>query len=214
MYDLWLQDLLRTMPKGKTQQGLADHLGLSQSQVSRMARGERRIRAAEIERICQYLGIERSGRPLTSLTDETTAAHFGSLVVVMGVIANKVWRETAPLVAEDVKVPAVPDPRYAGVRQYAMLVESPFEPHSRPGEFAVFAAFEDVRDAPLRGDLVHVVQRRDGLEEHTLRMVEIADGRIRLASPGSIQIDWRRSGHPPESVELRGLFLTSYRPPR
>lgn len=180
-----------------------------------MARGQRRIRADEIEKICRYLGIEPSRQQLTTLTNETQAAHFGSLVTVMGVIANKVWRESAPrAAAEDIKVPAVPDPRYAGVRQYAMLVESPFEPHSRPGEFAVFAAFEDVRDAPLRGDLVHVVQVKDRLEEHTLRMVEIGDGRIRLTSPGSTPIEWRKSGKPPEPVALRGLFLTSYRPPR
>lgn len=45
MYDQWLQTALRHMPKGKTQQGLAECLGLHQTQISRMARGERRIKA-------------------------------------------------------------------------------------------------------------------------------------------------------------------------
>jgi len=206
MYDRWLQNALKNMPKGRTQEGLADHLGLSQSVVSRMASGRRRIKADEIDKICRYLGL-----PAPSLSDKPLTVHGGAAIMVSGVMADRVWRERADFIS-DVKVPGVPDARYAGLPQYAMLMESPFEPHGRRGEYAIFVSWDEVRgDNPLRGDLIHVVRTRDGLKEHTLRAAEQTQDGLLLTSPATEPISWPQQGG---EVELRGLFLTTYRPPR
>lgn len=133
--------------------------------------------------------------------------------MVSGVMAERVWRESAPF-ASRVLVPAVPDPRYAGVRQYAMLMESDFEPSARAGDFVICAAWDEVRTAPLVGDLVHLVVARGDLEEHTLRLAERGGHGIRLSSPNTELVFVAMDGSMPENVEIRGLYLATYRPPR
>lgn len=54
-YLQWLQDGLER--PGKSQVGLAKHLGWNESQVSRMVNGERALRASEIEVIESYLEV-------------------------------------------------------------------------------------------------------------------------------------------------------------
>lgn len=126
-------------------------------------------------------------------------------------MADSVGRECADFVT-DVKVPSVPDPRYAGLSQYAMVMESSFEPHGRRGDYAIFVCWIEARDAaPARGDLVHVVRTRGGIEEHTLRAAEQTPAGMLLTSPSTDPIAWPPQGG---DVELRGLFLTTYRPPR
>ena len=209
MYERWIQDQLRHMPRGKTQEGLANYLGVSQPVVSRMAAGERRIKLDELEKICRYLELS-----LPWLTDQQWATHQSRDVMVLGQMAERVWRERSSFKI-DVAVPAVPDPRYSKMHQYAMLIAGVFEPHARNGDFAVFADFGEARaGVPLNGDLIHVVRQRDDLEEHTLRECSVVDGVITLKCPTSEPISWSRAGPMPEGVTLRGLYLTIYRPPR
>lgn len=57
-YDIFLRQL-RTARKaaGLTQEQVADHLGQTQSFVSKCERGERRIDIVELRAFCQALGI-------------------------------------------------------------------------------------------------------------------------------------------------------------
>lgn len=44
--------------KGKTQIGLARHLGLAHTQITMLMQGRRRLKVDEIPRIAEYLGVE------------------------------------------------------------------------------------------------------------------------------------------------------------
>lgn len=53
--------------KGKTQIGLARHLGLAHTQITMLMQGRRRLKVDEIPRIADYLGVEP---PAVDLPDD------------------------------------------------------------------------------------------------------------------------------------------------
>lgn len=53
--------------KGKTQIGLARHLGLAHTQITMLMQGRRRLKVDEIPKIADYLGVEP---PTVEISDE------------------------------------------------------------------------------------------------------------------------------------------------
>lgn len=64
----WVRAEIKSQ-KGKTQSGLADHLGLAHSQVTNLLKGKRGLQAFEVRKIAEYLGSTPPSRQYPLLGD-------------------------------------------------------------------------------------------------------------------------------------------------
>lgn len=204
---------------GKSGKGLATHLGLSESSVSRIhtvPEGEklRSIKAEELPKIAAYLEEDvpiqngqnvtaaRNGRPQAILSNPQAS----SLVRVSAVIAPSVWREVGVAVVIAERVPASPDTRVAGLKQYACKIEAD------AARFAICVPYAELRSKPMANDIVHVRRTRHDHYEDTLRVVRIVNGDVKLQLDGASPKDKAsfldypvaKSGEP---VEIKGLVV-------
>jgi transcriptional regulator with XRE-family HTH domain len=210
MYRDWLR---RGLDKhGKTQQGLADALGIDRTGVTKMLSGKRSIKADELELISAYLG--------EPVPHKNNSSEIGTgLVDVIGAAAGGVWREAgSSMMFQNIAVSVVPDPKYTGLRQYALRVEGiDFNREFKLGDFLIFVPFWEVRKQPQEGDIVQV-ERRDaaGRKETTIRRVRIREGKYELW-PESSEPMWSKPVviediHNKGEVEIVGLHIGMYRP--
>jgi hypothetical protein len=109
---------------------------------------------------------------------------------VEGIVAAGLWREVDfPWDAGgDAEVPA--DPRFAEVRQFALLVEGQsVNLLIQDGEYAICSRFSDLGREPLAGELVVVERTRDGgLHEYSIK-------RLKSTTGGRFEL-WPESTHP------------------
>ncbi len=131
---------------------------------------------------------------------------------VTAVIAPGVWREAGISVAIAERVPASPDPRVQGLKQYACKIES-------DGRFVICVPYQEMRPKPLAGDTVHVRRFENGRYEDTLRVVRIVRDQVQLEQVNGNSKSAGRGtaiAYPPakgdESVEIRGLVVGYYSP--
>lgn len=175
----WLQDALRQTHK--SQKGLATALGISESQTSRLVKGDRKLRLDEIPIVEQYFGMtfpqQGESAPIVPVLSRITPVRT---IPVRVVVATGLWREKGSTIMDQTQVPASPDPRLASVEQYAGRVDGP-EYGSFVGQYAVCVPYPALRLNPQDSDTVHVVRRRDDLEEHTLKVVHVRNGATLLA---------------------------------
>lgn len=205
---------------GKSGKGLAAALGISETSVSRIhtvppGKNLRRIQATELQKIAEYLEEDiPSGQNIvgTQLGKSPSQAALGSaqavpLVRVSAVIAPSVWREVGVSVVVAERIPASPDPRVAGMKQYACKIEA------EANRFAICVPYGDVRPKPLANDVVHVRRTRDGHYEDTLRTVRITNGNVRLQLEASkdkpIDFPAMKGG---ETIEIKGLVIGYFSP--
>jgi DNA-binding Xre family transcriptional regulator len=205
-YLAWLRAGLAK--KGKTNKGLAAVLGVAESAVSRMKDGTRRIQLAELPVIAAYLeepvpGIqtmERTGQDIT-----LGAVHSVPLVRVTAVIAPSVCRDVAVALAIAERVPASPDRRISGMKQYACKIEAD------PNRFAICVRFSELRRAgPMQNDVVHVRRVVADRYEDTLRVVHIVGNQVRLVAEGQKGKDASLlypSASKAETLEIKGLVV-------
>lgn len=210
---LYLDWVRRGLDKpGKNQKGLGAAIGVSESVVSRLLAGKRRIQTAELSIISIYIDepIPAEGR-VTTPNEHPPQNALGSaqavpLVRVVAIIAPSVWREAGVSLAIAEKIPASPDPRIAGMKQYACRIEA------ESNRYAICVPYSDIRAKPMPNDVVHVRRTVRGQFEDTLRIVRIANGTVRLQLEGAPTKDRSAvldfvAGKSGEDIEIKGLVV-------
>lgn len=207
-----------------TQLGIAEAIGATHPVVTRLLKGERRLKHWEIPKIAAYLGepppdIVRNRtdpEPLANLTE--TVKH----VAVRGECAGGRWLEYE--IGDDTyeAVPTVPT-KYTSLEQFAFRVRGNSMDRSKilDGDYVICVTYFDARMAITDGDIVVVERRRAGLYERTCKIVRRRpDGQIalesnshdpRLAEP---LLEVRPNGEADDGVEIEivGLVVGRYSP--
>jgi transcriptional regulator with XRE-family HTH domain len=193
----WLRDAIKR--SGKSQKGLAEVLGVHPSQVGRILKGERILKAREVEKIEAYLGIPT---PLPSLRRTRTRVEHSPLygLRVMRIAAPGVWREDgAKVMLDRIVVPSSPDPVFSGTSQFAVLVEG-------TNRYAICAEYGNRQ--PQSGELV-VVERRNPQKhvETTICRLQLTDSGWRATLDGQPEVIHRL-----DDVSIIGKVLGFYEP--
>lgn len=202
----WLADGL-ALP-GKSQKGLAAHLGVSHPVVSRMLSGKRRIQVDEIHKISEYLGVQPP--PITPSPRQTVLTPMGAVrtVPVRFALALGVWRAPGSTVMNATDIPVVPDARLANLEQYACRLDGQ-EFGSEQGSFVVCVGYDAFRLSPGDDDLVHVRRQlaQTELEEHSLGRVRVANQVVTITAEGQ---NAPRTTWPLADVDIVGLVVGRY----
>lgn len=198
----WIDTVLRQgRSGGKTNKGLARELGLDPTQITRMRKGERAFRVHEIPVIERYLGEKAPGLGGREQVQRVTPEPSAGLISIEAIIAPGAWREAGATMLSAKKHPALPYADLAGMHQYVCSIEQD------PRRMVICVPYRDKRVHPQDDDLVHVVRKRAGLEEHTLWLTKILpDGSCVLVPEdgNGAQIKFPANGAD-GSVEVRGL---------
>jgi transcriptional regulator with XRE-family HTH domain len=166
---------------GKTQVGLAAHLGIAHPQITQLLKGKRNLKIAEIPKIADYLGIDPPKAEVIPITSGLVAAR------VAGVVEAGTFREVDEFdQSEPVEMLVPRDEKFPNARQLLFDVggDSLNELRPRPilsGDRLVCLAYEDVaHEVELRDGMVVVVQRtRDGghFREWSVKQIELYNDR-------------------------------------
>lgn len=216
MYRDWIRKGLEQ--KGKSNKGLARHLGVHDAVVSRMVHGKRPIKADELPRIAEYLELQiptsqngSTARTLNPATDAGAGLRVGHgpvqthLVPVKFKLARGVWREDRGSLMLSGLIPAVADSRLKDIEQYACEFED------ATGRYAIFVPYYSYRRRPLHGDRVHVRRTRGDLTENALRIVDTSEARVRLIAVDDDEDVISDPSHDPdETVHIEGLMVGRY----
>lgn len=216
MYREWLRAALRQ--PGKSGVGLAKALGIDPSAVSRMLQGKRKLHLDELPKATAYLGVDPPNHARASSNLPVASTTNGVQVVPLTKSASGgVWREVGvPVIFEAVAIPLVPEPRLAGLEQYATRIDgTDFNKILTPGDYAIFVPFGDIRSAPQDGDIVEVERRRGDSVETTVRRVRVRGDTIELW-PESTDPAWQKpvklSAVERDRVEITGFYVGLFRP--
>jgi len=141
-------------------------------------------------------------------------------VKVVGTAAAGLWKELS-ITSDDYygmeDIPVIENPRYAGKKQYALLVEgNSINRAINDGEYAICVAWDDLGlIEPTTGQYVHVERSRGGLQEVTIKKIQIAGDHVQLwpdSTDPRFQTPLDLSELAEESeVTIRGLVVGSYR---
>lgn len=167
---------------GKTQSGLARHLGIAHPQISLLVNGKRNLKVDEIPKIAAYLGIDPpnvEARPLASSTMPVRKA---------GIVEAGAFREADEFdQSEPDEMFIEPDKRYPNARRmyFEVLGDSMNDLRPTPivpGAKCVCVAFEDIaQQVDLRDGMIVVVQRsRDGghFREWSVKQIAMFEDRV------------------------------------
>jgi transcriptional regulator with XRE-family HTH domain len=143
----------------KTQTALARHLGISQSQISRMLRGERRLQISELQRISDYL---EEPVPLSQIAP---TPFSGRVVPMVGVISDGAWQDASiPFKSLDDARPAAPTKRFEGVPQSCFRLDQDIPGHQLKAGATIY--------------VVPYVEARDGLKDGKLYVLSLRQDRF------------------------------------
>lgn len=140
-------------------------------------------------------------------------------VKVIGTAAAGLWKELS-ITSDDYygmeDIPVVENPRFAGKEQYALLVEgNSINRAIQDGEYAICVAWAELGIEPTTGQYVHVERSRGGLQEVTVKKIQIVGGHVQLwpdSTDTRFQTPLDLSELEEESeVTIRGLVIGSYR---
>ncbi len=169
---------------GKTQSGLAEHLGVDKSAVSKILSGKRRLASHEIVKAAEYLG-EAPPNFTSEVTLQPTVMRHAQLA---GKVEAGAFREVDDFDQREPETILVPaDREFPSARILLFQVEgdsmNALKPTPiLPGYQVVALAFEDISDrVPLRDGMIVVVQRtRDGghVREWSIKQIEYYADRI------------------------------------
>lgn len=187
----WLKDELAK--PGRSQSKLARYLGLEHASiVNRMCNGERQIKAAEADRIREYLAATEKGGAAT-LTRIAPKPAPAALLTVRGTVEAGSWRELT-LTDFDHDLETLPAPRsVVETGAFALRVAGPSMDLLYPdGSYVVVQPWHG---GPLPfGKRVVVERNRDGLVETTIK--ELVRG------PKDEPELWPRSTHPAHQAPI------------
>lgn len=140
-------------------------------------------------------------------------------VKVVGTAAAGLWKDVSIIAAGNYvheEIPVIETARYAGHEQYALLVEGQsINRKIKDGEYAICVAWDGLGAEPKNGQYVHVERSRAGLQEATIKMIRIHDGRIELW-PDSDDPRFQEPltlDHDDEDTEvrIRGIVIGTFR---
>ena len=215
MYREWLKaGLLRP---GKSGVGLAKALGIDPSAVSRMLQGKRKLQLHEVDKAAAYLGVEPPNRGSLRIGAVAPSQNEVQIVALTKSAAGGVWREVGvSVIFEAVAIPLVPEPRLAGLEQYATRIDgTDFNRILKPGDYAIFVPFDGIRTAPQDGDIVEVERKRGDVVETTVRRVRIRGGAVELW-PESDDPAWQKplrlADGGRDRAEITGYYVGLLRP--
>jgi len=100
---------------GKTQVGLAQHLGIAHPQITHLLSGKRRLNVDEVPRIAEYLELDPPGFPPVTHGSPTASgaeARLRSALLAFGVDREDVNRAVSAVkvFVDDLDEPQSPDP--------------------------------------------------------------------------------------------------------
>ena len=171
----WIREGLKQ--PGKTQTGLAAHMGVAHPQVTQLLKGRRQLKVYELAKIAEYLG--------TSLETPEVRLYTGPMrtAPIAGTVEAGTFREVDEFdQSEPEQVQVAPDVKFPHARQVVFNVsgDSMNDLKPRPilaGDRLVCVAYEDVAgQVALRDGMVVVLQRtRDGghYREWSVKQVQI-----------------------------------------
>jgi SOS-response transcriptional repressor LexA len=229
-YIAWIRSgLKRRGPKGErlTQIGMARALGVDHAVVTRLLKGERRLKHWEISKIAAYLGLSPpnilgADEPAQNETAQLASAPVPlNYVSVRGECAGGRWMEYEVGDPTYETVPVVPT-KFSTLEQFAFRVRGGSMDKAKilDGDYVICVPYFMARAALTNGDIVVVERRRAGLYERTCKVVEVRPGAgVALASRSS---DPRHAdpllivngdSHEDETeVEVVGLVIGRYSP--
>lgn len=186
---VWLNEkLIERGSKAK----LAKHLGLTPTQVTRMASLKagvetRDVSPTELQQIVDYFGDAPTGYAQPQAEASPFHPNF-ALAAVIGTVEAGSFREIADMDQSELERISVPaDPQFPNARLLAFNVAgtsmNDLTPMPiLPGSLVVGISYEDIsQQFPLRDGLVVVVERtRDGghLREWSVKQIEIFEERV------------------------------------
>ena len=167
---------------GKTQTGLASHLGIAHPQISNLMNGKRNLKVDEIPKIASYLGIDPPNVEMRPAVPELRPVRRAGFVEAGAFREVDEFDQSEP---EEINIE--PDKRFPNARRmyFEVLGDSmnALKPMPIfPGAKCICLAFEDVaHELKLRDDMVVVVQRsRDGghFREWSVKQIAMFDDRV------------------------------------
>lgn len=167
---------------GKTQSGLAKHLGIAHPQISALMSGKRNLKVDEIPKIASYLGIDQP------MLEARPAVAEMSPVRKAGTVEAGAFREVDEFdQSEPEEINIEPDKRFPNARRmyFEVLGDSMNNLQPTPifpGAKCICVDFQDVaHDVGLRDGMIVVVQRaRDGghVREWSVKQIAMFDDRV------------------------------------
>ena len=156
----WIRrGLLRS---GKTQRGLAAALGIDPSGVNRMLKGERQLRADEIERVASYLGTEPPTAPGQSVySKDVDPSH----IVTGGLVGDRDLPVYASAMGGDGEMIVSYEP--------IEYVKRPSVLEGVPGGFAMFVVGDSMEPRYEPGELLLVHPKKTALPGDDVLVVKI-----------------------------------------
>ena len=176
----WLRGLLRS--SGRKPADLARHLSIDPSAVSRMLKGERKIKVDELPRIMSFFGVMPQGKPeyyipspLDHVEHDRDSAPTRYLPV-LGEVAAGVWLDVNQHVDETAyrPIPYPSDPKYPHDWQYGLVVRgTSINRIARDGDILgcldYAASGVDLRDQDVV--IVERTRHQDGTRELTAKVL-------------------------------------------
>ncbi|MDK4720097.1 S24 family peptidase [Rhizobium sp. CNPSo 3968] len=200
---------------GKTQIGLARHLGIAHPQITQLLKGNRNLKVHEIPKIAEYLDRSPPSGELKQIAAAMTAGR------VAGVVEAGAFREVDEFDQSEPEEIALPrDELFPNARQLVFDVAGDSMNELRPlpifpGSRLVCIAYEDVEHlVELKSGMVVVVQReRDGghFREWSVKQLELFTDRAefhpRSNNPRHKPIIVRRDHEADEGVTVAVIAI-------
>lgn len=198
--------------EGKSRSGLAKALGRSPSMVTNLLKGERQLKANEINRIARYL---EEAAPPTPRREADSAPVIGYLMIT-GEVAGGVWTEPG-LEFDPIPTKVAVDPRWPEDQMFLLRVRgSSINRRALDGDLVMCL---DAYAAPRRfqpGDWVIAERERGGLIETTVKKVGMSPEGDWVLVPDSTDPQFQEpiliGESDGESVRVRAFVLQFVKP--
>lgn len=180
---------------GKSQAGLARHLGVSEPVVSKLVNGQRAIQAHEIEQAAIYFGINPPG-DMRAGTSRSVIS-----VPVIALAFEGYWRESSsnmPVYKKHVEF--IPHASYPAELQYALEIGNPAIGITH----MLCVDIRHVKRDVSPPDILHVERRRDKMHQVLVRRLERIDSGLILTD-----LAGNEAPLPLNAVTIKGLALAS-----
>lgn len=209
MADIFQAWLLQGLSKpGKSQSGLARHMGVSQSAANRWANGKTRLKAEDLARIAEYIeepvpGVVTESVRTTEISGEPSAHRAIAEIPVEGFALEGIWTEDAGMHTAKT-IPILQSEDHPRAALYA--VETSVLPTDDP-EIAhktfICVRFDAVGRVLRPRDRVHLERRTESGTSATIRHVVRVGNTLALAASRASQADVI----PLDVSQVRGIVL-------
>ncbi|KAA0684553.1 helix-turn-helix domain-containing protein [Neorhizobium sp. P12A] len=209
----WIRDGLAQ--PGKTQSGLARHLGIAHPQITQLLKGNRNLKVHEIPKIAEYLDRAPPGAEVKQVTPAIIAARVAGIVEAGSFREVDEFDQSEP---EQIMLPR--DERFPRARLLVFDCNGDSMNDLRPrpifpGDRLVCISYEDVEgEVELRSGMIVVVQReRDGghFREWSVKQLELfadrAEFHPRSTNPKHKPIVVRRDHDADDGVTVQVIAL-------